>query len=124
MRDGGYTYLHACLLLLLGERPDHGYDLVARLGPLGLAGTDAAGTYRALRCLERGGDVQSQWTPPHGGPARRVYHLTPQGRAALADCGAQLRREQAHRGHFLARLESLAAAANGRAGAPRDGVPR
>jgi DNA-binding PadR family transcriptional regulator len=115
MRDGGCTYLHACLLLLLAERPDHGYDLVPRLAPLGLSGVDGATTYRALRALEREGHVGSQWTPSPGGPARRVYHLTREGQATLAAVGGQLRRDQAQVMRFLGRLDALLDHADSRA---------
>jgi DNA-binding PadR family transcriptional regulator len=36
MRDGGTTFLRACLLLLVAARPDHAYDLVERLAPFAL----------------------------------------------------------------------------------------
>jgi PadR family transcriptional regulator PadR len=107
MRDGGCSYLHACLLLLLAERPDHGYDLVSRLAALGLPSADGATTYRALRALEREEYVGSRWTPSHGGPARRVYHLTREGQAALAAVGSQLRSDQAQVGRYLTRLDAL-----------------
>lgn len=107
MHEGGCTYLHACLLLLLAERPDHGYDLVSRLAPLGLTGIDGASTYRALRALEREGCIGSRWTPSPGGPARRVYHLTREGQSTLAAVGTQLRRDQAEVGRYLNRLEAL-----------------
>lgn len=107
MRDCGASYLHACLLLLLAEGPDHGYDLATRLAPLGLAGADAASTYRALRSLERDGSVGSHWVPSHGGPARRVYHLTAKGHTALAATAADLRRDQMRISRYLARLAAV-----------------
>lgn len=73
------NFLQPCLLLLLRERPGYGYDLVGRLRPFGVVDGDAAGTYRALRSLERKGMVRSEWQTSDAGPARRTYQLTEQG---------------------------------------------
>jgi len=69
-------------LLLVLERPGYGYDLAARLKPLGIT-EDAASIYRALRLLERDGAVTSNWLISNTGPARRVYQLTEVGRCTL-----------------------------------------
>ena len=82
-------FVEPCLLLLLRERPDHGYELVDRLRILGLADGDSASIYRTLRGLERNGLVRSVWRPSSTGPARRTYSLTGEGtgRAGRADRG-------------------------------------
>lgn len=80
--DGGglpRNYLRPCLLLLLSEMPSHGYDLLERLGQLGLPAADPGGLYRMLRTLERGGLVTSRWETSETGPARRTYELTHEG---------------------------------------------
>ena len=77
------NFLKPCLLLLLREHDDHGYGLVGRLRPLHDGDGDAAGVYRALRGLERGGLVRSEWHASAVGPARRTYHLTAAGRDHL-----------------------------------------
>ena len=46
------NFLQPCLLLLLREQSDHGYDLAVRLRPLHDGEGDAGGVYRALRALE------------------------------------------------------------------------
>lgn len=67
----------ACLLLLLGEREGHGYDLVERLGCFGFDWSGKPGpTYSELRKLEEAGLVASAWDMGERGPARRVYRLT------------------------------------------------
>lgn len=99
--------MQACLLLLLAEQPDHGYDLVSRLPALGFDGVDAATTYRALRGLERAGSVTSRWTPSNAGPARRVYRLTARGRTVLADYGGLLRHDQVQVTRYLCRLDEI-----------------
>lgn len=86
--DGRYSgglpknFLQPCLLLLVLEQPGYGYDLVARLKPLGI-NDDAASVYRALRLLEHEGAVTSSWRTSETGPARRVYQLTDAGEKIL-----------------------------------------
>jgi PadR family transcriptional regulator PadR len=82
------NFVQPCLLLLLKEEPDYGYDLVARLRPFGV--TDSAAVYRALRGLESVGAVTSTWKHSAAGPARRMYHLTPDGEDALEEWAATL----------------------------------
>ncbi len=84
------NFLRACLLLLLRERPDHGYDLLARLGSLGLDQEDPGAVYRTLRGMEREGLVRSGWGESCSGPARRTYVLTPCGERALLCYGRAL----------------------------------
>jgi DNA-binding PadR family transcriptional regulator len=69
-------------LLLVLEQPGYGYDLVARLKPLGI-NDDAASVYRALRVLEHEGAVTSAWRTSETGPARRVYRITEGGEGIL-----------------------------------------
>lgn len=77
------SVLEPCLLLLLRERPDHGYNLQARLAALGLVNGDSGRVYRALRSLEQEALVRSEWTRSGHGPARRTYHVTLEGCAML-----------------------------------------
>jgi PadR family transcriptional regulator, regulatory protein PadR len=81
--------LHPLLLLLIRERPGHGYDLAVRLSGLGLTQVESGHVYRVLRSLERDGLVASEWTASDSGPARRRYALTPAG---LADLEASMSR--------------------------------
>ncbi|MHA6792967.1 helix-turn-helix transcriptional regulator [Pseudonocardia bannensis] len=77
------NFLQPCLLLLLREQADHGYELAARLRPMHDGDGDAGGVYRALRGLERQGLVRSEWQTSDVGPARRTYHVTADGLACL-----------------------------------------
>ena len=77
------NFLRPCLLLLLRERPSHGYDLLERLGALGFGRDDPGGLYRALRALERERLVRSAWEDSDSGPDRRIYELTRAGREEL-----------------------------------------
>ena len=73
------------LLLLLSERPTHGYELLERLPALvGDERVDVGNLYRVLRGLEDDGVVTSEWSADLPGPAKRTYALTDDGRALLA----------------------------------------
>ena len=105
------NFLQPCLLLLLREQPDHGYELAARLRPMHDGDGDAGGVYRALRGLERQGLVRSEWHTSDVGPARRTYYVTPDGVScldALADSLGQTH-EALH--VFLDRYARVVAAA-------------
>lgn len=73
------------ILVLLAERPSHGYAMIRRLEAMGIAANelDVGQVYRTLHCLERLGHVRSAWSPEPTGPRRRDYKLTDAGRAAL-----------------------------------------
>lgn len=78
--------IQAMLLLSVGESPSHGYELFKRLSeelPEGLV-PDVAVLYRILRKFEKEGFVAARLTPGEGGPARKVYSLTPSGEDYLA----------------------------------------
>ncbi|MEV0804847.1 helix-turn-helix transcriptional regulator [Micromonospora sp. NPDC050200] len=75
--------LHPFLLLLILERPGHGYDLIDRLEALGMPDVEPAHVYRVLRGLERDRSLISMWETAEPGPARRRYELTAKGRADL-----------------------------------------
>ena len=45
---------------------------------------DLAGVYRFLKAMEDRGLVECEWDLSQTGPARRVFRITPQGRACLA----------------------------------------
>jgi PadR family transcriptional regulator PadR len=81
----------AALLLLLRERPAHGYDLLERLPDLtGDERVDVGNLYRVLRTLEEQGLVSSEWDETVPGPAKRTYEITPAGRAGLERWAAAL----------------------------------
>jgi PadR family transcriptional regulator len=106
---GTKGFLKPCLLLLLRERPDHGYDLVVRLAPLGLGEEESASVYRALRELEHEQMVRSSWQPSTAGPLRRTYELTTAGVAALASWVRALEQTRAELDYFLYRYAVLVA---------------
>lgn len=107
-----------CLLLLLSEKPGHGYDLVDRLGAeFGLSQVDPAGVYRNLRRLEADGFLKSAWETGGAGPARKTYEVTPDGRELLNFWATALWRNSRVLQHFLGRHQSLAQPEGGEADA-------
>jgi poly-beta-hydroxybutyrate-responsive repressor len=117
-------FVEPSLLLLLRERPLHGYELLDRLPELGVEGrVDIGNLYRLLRALEGEGLVASEWSDELPGPARRTYELTDEGRRVLDTWAEALRRAQGAIGTFLDRYEaSLAMPPSGRAGSARASV--
>ena len=76
------------VLLLLAERPSHGYEIIEGLKASGFPHSISGRVYRQLRRLEETELVQSSWESSQlRGPARRIYELTPAGRDALTSCG-------------------------------------
>jgi len=104
------NFLQPCLLLLLMEQPDHGYELAARLRPMHDGEGDPGSVYRALRGLERQGLVRSEWSRSTVGPARRTYHITGDGVASLDGLADGLRTTRAAVQVFLDRYARLVAA--------------
>jgi poly-beta-hydroxybutyrate-responsive repressor len=110
----GHWHVHArverfvepSLLLLLRERPLHGYELLERIPELGVEGrVDIGNLYRLLRALEDEGLVRSEWSAELPGPAKRTYELTDDGRRLLDRWAEALARAQGTIGTFLERYE-------------------
>src|SRR3954468_3665056 len=77
-------FVEPSLLLLLRERPLHGYELIERLREVAGEGrVDVGNLYRLLRALEAEGLVSSEWSAELPGPAKRTYELTEEGRRLL-----------------------------------------
>jgi PadR family transcriptional regulator, regulatory protein PadR len=94
------------LLLLLRERPTHGYELLEALPALtNETRVDMGNLYRVLRALEEDGVVRSRWEAGAPGPARRIYELTAEGRRLLDEWAAALRRSRQRIETFLDRYE-------------------
>ena len=101
------NYLRATLLLLIGEAPAHGYDLLEQIDGLGLHTIDAGGLYRALRVMEGDGLVASAWEHSASGPARRTYRLTAEGREWLHVWAGALRETHRYLSSYLGRYEEI-----------------
>ena len=101
------NYLRACLLLLIGEAPAHGYELLEQIGKLGLGTVDPGGLYRALRVMEQDGIVESWWEHSAAGPARRTYRLTQEGYEWLHAWAGALRESHRFLSAYLDRYDRV-----------------
>jgi len=94
-------FTEPAILLLLRERPAHGYDLLERLPDLtGEQRVEMGNLYRLLRALEEEGLVSSKW-----GDGKRMYTITARGLQLLEHWVEALRRSQERTGRFLERYE-------------------
>ncbi len=109
------NYLRATLLLLIGEAPAHGYDLLEQIAGMGLRTIDAGGLYRALRVMEAEGLVASTWEHSASGPARRTYRLTDEGREWLHAWAGALRETHRYLSSYLKRYDDIVEQAGAKA---------
>lgn len=73
-------------LLAQSDRPLHGYVIVQQAAHSPMFGgkkPDATGIYRALKRMEEGGLVTSEWDIPEEGSTKRLFTLTDKGRSCL-----------------------------------------
>ena len=79
-------YIQPSLLLGLKIKSSYGYELINNIHEFGFVQGQAPPgmIYRHLRGLEADGLVHSKWQTEGTGPARRMYHLTPEGDEALS----------------------------------------
>jgi PadR family transcriptional regulator PadR len=102
-------YVEPALLLLLSERPMHGYEILDEVKGLAAEGAalDLGNLYRVLRALEAEGLVSSQWQSDIPGPAKRVYELTAEGRDVLRAWAEALERTRGELDGFLRRYATI-----------------
>lgn len=99
-----YRFVEPVTLYLLKIKGGaHGYTLAADLNEYGLSDSfvEPGALYRTLRRLEENGYVVSTWDVEGGGPARRLYDLTPQGEEHLREWMAVLERLSLSLGRFV-----------------------
>jgi DNA-binding PadR family transcriptional regulator len=101
------TFLSAWLLLLIGEREQHGYELAKALRASFAPLTDAGSVYRSLRRLEHEGLIVSSWSRQESAQPRRSYQLTLEGAAQLRRWRDTLGDYHSAIEGFLARYEQL-----------------
>lgn len=84
--------LGPCILRILDREPTYGYVISQQLTSAGL-GTVKGGTlYPLLGRLEKEGLVSVDWRAGEGGPGRKYYTLTAQGRTEAASTAERWRR--------------------------------
>ena len=76
--------LELCVLGVLADGPTYGYAIAARLEAAGLGVVKGGTLYPLLARLELEQLVKSSWSAGDGGPGRKYFTLTPQGRSELA----------------------------------------
>ncbi len=104
-----WGFLQPCLLLLLAEKPHHGYSLLEELGKQNLLGgeADVGNLYRALRRMEAENLVVSVWSEPGPGPNKRIYTITPRGEEFLKGWTAMLEQRTRQLNRFLAEFHRI-----------------
>ena len=78
--------IQPAILAVLSKGPSHGYRIAERIGAMpnfGGVKPDVSGVYRFLKSMESKGLVVSSWDTPHKGHAKRLYEITPTGKACL-----------------------------------------
>ena len=96
-------FVQPWLLLLLLDKPSHGYELMERLAEEGAPEADPGLIYPMLRQLEKDGLVRSAWDTEGKGPARRLYEVTPEGVEYLHAWAVNIRKTRERLDGFLAR---------------------
>lgn len=89
------SIFRAVVLLLVEERPGHGYELQVRLEEFGIDASTRGRTYRCLSWLHDAGLIEQRWEVTGTGPARRVYEVSAKGRQAVDLCATRLRTQSA-----------------------------
>lgn len=102
--------IEPCLLLLLHEKPSHGYDLIDKLVEFGFEedAPDPGTVYRNLRRMEEEGLVKSTWITEGPGPAKRLYEVTPQATELLGTWVKEVEKSIERLENFLVRLKEFA----------------
>jgi PadR family transcriptional regulator PadR len=75
--------LELTVAAVLADADLHGYALVQRLAELGLGTVRGGALYPVLGRMEAAGLVEAEWVAGQGGPGRKTYRLTPEGRERL-----------------------------------------
>ena len=93
-RDLPKNDLPTLILAVLGDAPRHGYGIAREIEKRSenLLTMREGSLYPALRVLEQDGLIAGAWDHTGGGAARKIYHLTETGTAALAERAAEFRR--------------------------------
>jgi len=75
--------LDLCLLAVIAEGPAYGYEMTKRLRGRGLSLVGEGSIYPLLGRLEREGLVETYRAASNGGPPRKYYRPSEEGKRAL-----------------------------------------
>ena len=93
--------LPTCILQAIAVNDEaYGYRVIQVLRASGFDGLSGGTLYPALNRLETDGLVQSEWRDGDGGPGKKFYSLTPEGRLRLQDSSREWT-------HFAALIKNL-----------------
>ncbi len=93
------------VLVMVAEGPVHGYEILTRLRDMGMP-LNPGTLYRTLRDLEAQGLVESQWVMG-GGPAKRLYRITPLGWGYLRELKTILQEQKRVLEEVMERIDRL-----------------
>lgn len=77
--------LEGCILKIISREPTYGYAIAATLRESGFADLTEGTLYPLLLRLERKGLIHAEYRVGHGGPSRKYYELTKDGRQYLQE---------------------------------------
>jgi PadR family transcriptional regulator PadR len=101
------SFIQPRLLLLLAQKPAHGYELMERLSQDEDPGADPGLLYRTLRQFEEDRLLRSSWDTEGRGPARRVYEITDEGLDYLHAWAVNVRRTRERLERFVTEYEAF-----------------
>ena len=93
--------LELCLLAAVAQEEQYGYDIIRRLR-VAFPDVEESSFYAILRRLYRDGALERFTGEVSGGPPRKYYRVTPQGRRRLEEQSADWRALNAIVEHCLA----------------------
>jgi PadR family transcriptional regulator PadR len=102
-------YIQPSILLGLLLKASYGYEIIQNIQRFGfIEGQAPPGMiYRHLRQLEQDGLVFSKWETEGAGPAKRVYHITEEGKEVLTIWIDYMRKQAKNLDAFINRYERL-----------------
>jgi len=100
--------LDVCVLRILADGQTYGYAIAARLADGGLGVVKGGTLYPLLNRLENTGLVTAEWRAGDGGPGRKYYLLTDDGRQELQNTATQWSRFTEVTGAMIAERQNPA----------------
>jgi PadR family transcriptional regulator, regulatory protein PadR len=94
--------LEVCVLRILADGQTYGYAIATRLADGGLGVVKGGTLYPLLNRLEAAGLVTARWRAGDGGPGRKYYLLTDEGRQELDSTATRWSRFTAVTGAMIA----------------------
>ena len=102
-------FLIPALLLILSEKPSHGYELTEKYTGFGFtgSGSDPGAVYRTLNLLGSDGFIKAKWKTDEPGPAKKIYSITDKGLKLLSSWVKEIKERKKTFELFLKRYNKL-----------------